>query len=105
MNHNYKSEKMDNSKFIRAKERVNEIKKFYGKVVSALITIIIVASINYYLNEWRHAWFLWVVFGLALSLFFQALKIFNLNPFMARDWEERKIQEFMKQEEHKQRWN
>ncbi|TLP71252.1 2TM domain-containing protein [Maribacter sp. ACAM166] len=96
---------MDNTKYSRAKDRVNEIKNFYGKVASAIFTIVIVASINYYLNEWRYAWFLWVVFGLAISLFFQALKIFNLNPFMGRGWEERKIQEFMNEEESEKRWN
>ncbi|MEP2057956.1 MAG: 2TM domain-containing protein [Maribacter litoralis] len=96
---------MENTKYRRAKERVEEIRKFYGKVASAIVTILIVASINYYFNEWRNAWFLWVVFGLSISLFFKANKIFNLNPFMGRDWEERKIQEFLQQEENTRRWN
>ena len=96
---------MENTKYIRAKERVEEIREFYGKVASAIVTVIIVAAINYYLNEWRNAWFLWVVFGLSISLFFKANKIFNLNPFIGRDWEERKTQEFLRQEENAQRWN
>ncbi|WP_116769407.1 2TM domain-containing protein [Maribacter litoralis] len=96
---------MENTKYRRAKERVEEIRKFYGKVASAMVSILIVASINYYFNEWRNAWFLWVVFGLSISLFFKANKIFNLNPFMGRDWEERKIQEFLQQEENTRRWN
>ncbi|TDS15459.1 2TM domain-containing protein [Maribacter caenipelagi] len=96
---------MENTKYTRAKARVEEIRKFYGKVASAIVTILIVASINYYLNEWRNAWFLWVVFGLSISLFFKANKIFNLNPFTGRDWEERKLQEFLQQEENTRRWN
>lgn len=96
---------MENTKYTRAKARVEEIRKFYGKVASAIVTILIVASINYYLNEWRNAWFLWVVFGLSISLFFKANKIFNLNPFMGRDWEERKLQEFLQQDENTRRWN
>lgn len=96
---------MDNIKLQRAKERVEEIKTFYSKVMSAIVTIIIVAAINYYLNEWRYAWFLWVVFGLSISLFLKAIKIFNFNPFLGRDWEERKMKEFLNQEENKQRWN
>ncbi|WP_282180170.1 2TM domain-containing protein [Maribacter stanieri] len=96
---------MENTKYIRAKERVEEIREFYGKVASAFVTVLIVAAINYYLNEWRNAWFLWVVFGLSISLFFKANKIFNLNPFIGRDWEERKTQEFLRQEENAQRWN
>ncbi|MGJ8714239.1 MAG: 2TM domain-containing protein [Maribacter stanieri] len=96
---------MENTKYIRAKERVEEIREFYGKVASAIVTVLIVAAINYYLNEWRNAWFLWVVFGLSISLFFKANKIFNLNPFIGRDWEERKTQEFLQQEESRKRWN
>jgi hypothetical protein len=96
---------MENTKYIRAKERVEEIREFYGKVASAIVTVLIVAALNYYLNEWRNAWFLWVVFGLSISLFFKANKIFNLNPFIDRDWEERKTLEFLRQEENAQRWN
>ena len=65
---------MDNTKYLKARERVIEIKIFYGKVSSALFTIAIVASINYYLNEWQYPWFLWVVFGLGISLFIKANK-------------------------------
>ena len=96
---------MEDTKYTRAKEKVEEIKEFYGKVISAIVTIVIVAGINYYLNEWRYAWFLWVVFGLSISLLLKANKIFNLNPFMGRDWEERKTQELLRQEENTQRWN
>jgi len=96
---------MENQKYFRAKERVATIRNFYGKILSSLVTILIVGAINYYLDEWSHPWFLWVVFGLCISLIFKALKIFNLNPFVSKGWEERKIQEFMKQEENQKRWN
>ena len=100
---------MENSnwdnKYLRAKERVAELRKFYGSVFSSILVIALVAGINYYVNEWSYPWFLWVVFGLGLSLTIKALKLFNLNPFMGRDWEERKIKEFMKEEEKRERWN
>lgn len=96
---------MDNTKYYRAKERVEQIKGFYNSVVSSIFIIIIVASVNYYVDEWRYAWFLWVVLGLAISIMIKALKIFNLTIFMDRGWEERKIQEFIQQEETKERWN
>ncbi|TVZ14630.1 2TM domain-containing protein [Maribacter sp. MAR_2009_72] len=95
---------MDNTKYNKAKERVVELKEFYGKVFSALGTIVIVAALNYYFNEWRYPWFLWVVFAFAISLFLKAIKIFNFNPFFGRDWEERKLREFIQQEENEQRW-
>lgn len=93
------------NKYLRAKERVATLKKFYAKIVSGLVAIAITGAINYYLNKWSHPWFLWVVFGVSISLFFRAIKIFNLNPFIGKDWEERKIQELMKQDEKRQKWN
>ncbi|MEO0527328.1 MAG: 2TM domain-containing protein [Bacteroidota bacterium] len=93
------------TKYVKAKERVENLKKFYGSIFSSVFAIAIVAGINYYINEWRNPWFLWVVFGVSISLIFKAIKLFNLNPFMGRDWEERKIKEFMKEDENSERWS
>lgn len=98
-------EARNEEKYIRAKERVAEIKEFYSKVVSHLITIAIVAGINYYVNEFRNPWFLWVVFGLGISIIFKAMKTFGGIPFMGRNWEKRKIKELMEEEEsNDKRW-
>lgn len=92
------------NRYLRAKERVDAIRKFYGNLTSYLIFITILAIINYWNNEWRYMWFLWVVFGWGIGIIFHALRAFNWNPFFGRDWEERKIQEFMKEEEKQNRW-
>ncbi len=94
-----------NNKYFRARDRVATLKKFYAKITSGLVAIGITGGINYYLNEWEYPWFLWVVFGVSLGIFFRAIKIFNLNPFMGKDWEERKIQEFIKEDEKQKKWN
>ncbi|ADY30333.1 MULTISPECIES: 2TM domain-containing protein [Cellulophaga] len=86
-------------KYTRAKERVKDEKEFYNKVISSVFTIAIVASINYYLNEFSNPWFLWVVLGLSISLIFKAIKVFSFFPFMGRDWEQKKINQLMKEEE------
>ena len=87
------------TKYLRAKERVEKLKKFYGNLLSYVLVIALLAGINYWTNEWRYMWFLWAAFGWGIGLFFHALKTFNLNPFFSRDWEERKIREFMDEEE------
>lgn len=92
------------NKYLRAKERVEELKKFYGNLTAYVIVISILAGINYWSNEWRYMWFLWAAFGWGIGLFFHAMRTFNLNPFFGRNWEERKIKEFMQDEEHKNRW-
>jgi len=93
------------NKYFRARERVATLKKFYGKIGSGLIAIGITGGINYYLNAWEYPWFLWVVFGVSIGLLFRAVKIFNLNPFMGKNWEERKIQELMKEDKNQEKWN
>ncbi|MCJ7465136.1 MAG: 2TM domain-containing protein [Maribacter sp.] len=99
-----KNSDFDN-KYYRAKERVEQIKKFYTSLTSYVVVISFLAALNYYNNEWRYAWFLWAAFGWGIGLVFHAIKVFGLNPFFGKDWEERKIKEFMNDDENENRWN
>jgi len=92
------------NKYLRAKDRVEELKKFYGNITSYVVVITFLAVINYWTNGWTYMWFLWAAFGWGIGIFFHAVRTFNLNPFFGRDWEERKIRELMKDEEKKNRW-
>ncbi len=87
------------NKYIRAKERVEQLKKFYGNLTSYVIVISGLAVLNYWIDGWRYMWFLWAAFGWGIGLFFHAIRTFNLNPFFGKDWEERKIKEFMKEDD------
>lgn len=97
------SEKDD--KYFRAKEQVKQIKKFYTSLMSYFVVITFLALLNYWLDEWSNPWFLWAAFGWGIGLIFKALKTFAFNPFLGRNWEERKIKEFMNEDENKKRWN
>lgn len=92
------------TKYLRAKERVEKLKKFYGNLLSYVLVIALLAGINYWTNEWRYMWFLWAAFGWGIGIVFQTIRIFNINPFFGRDWEERKIKEIMRDEEQQNRW-
>lgn len=92
------------NKYLRAKEKVECLKKFYGNLTSYLLVISFLAILNYYTNEWRYMWFLWAAFGWGIGLVFHALKTFDLNPFFGRDWEERKIKELMREDDDLKRW-
>lgn len=96
------------NRYLRAKERVAEMKKFYSSLMFYIIFIGFLAALNYYTNEWSYMWFLWAAFGWGIGLIFQAIKAFNFTPFMNKNWEERKIREFMDKEEegsNNQRWS
>ncbi len=92
-------------KYNRAKERVNDIKKFYTVLMGGIFTIILTAVINYVTNEWRYPWFLWVVLGISIKTIFRAMKLFGYDFFFGKNWEKRKIDELMKDDTKNNRWN
>ncbi|SHG22353.1 2TM domain-containing protein [Flagellimonas flava] len=87
------------SKYIRAKERVDELKKFYSHLWTYILVISGLALINYLSIGFEYMWFLWVAFGWGVGLVFQALGTFRLNPFFGKRWEEEKIKRLMADEE------
>lgn len=87
------------NRYLRAKEQVASIKKFYTSLFFYVIFIGFLAGLNWYSNELRYPWFLWAAIGWGIGLVFQAAKAFKWAPYMNKDWEERKIKEFMDKEE------
>ena len=92
------------NKYLKAKERVEELKKFYGNLTSYVIVITGLGILNYWTNEWRYMWFLWAAFGWGIGIFFHAMHTFRWMPFLGRDWEERKIKEFMEEDKNQSKW-
>ncbi|TQO36079.1 2TM domain-containing protein [Arenibacter algicola] len=92
------------NKYFRAKERVGAIKKFYMSLISYFVFIGFLAALNYWIDQWRYPWFLWAAFGWGIGLVFHAVKVFGLNPFFGKNWEERKIKEYMQEDERKNTW-
>lgn len=92
------------NKYLRAKERVEEVKKFYMSLLSYIVVIGFLAGLNYYTDRWNYPWFLWAAMGWGIGLIFQGIKAFGKNPFFGRNWEERKIKEFMQEDDRVGRW-
>ncbi|MFC5045066.1 2TM domain-containing protein [Aquimarina hainanensis] len=90
----------------RAKERVEEIKKFYSNLFSYIVIIGFLAGLNYFQNQWRYAWFLWPAMGWGIGVVFHAIKAYRFNPVFNKEWEERKIRKYMEEEQtqKQQRW-
>jgi hypothetical protein len=91
-------------KYLRAKDKVDKLRKFYGNLTTYVLVITLLAFINYWTNDWGYMWFLWPAFGWGIGVGFHAINVFNMNPFFGRDWEERKIREFMREEEQHHKW-
>ena len=86
------------SEFDFQNNSVEEIKKFYNGLTSYIIVNIFLAILNYWLDGWNYPWFLWSAGPWAVGLLFQAAKVYGWNPAFSKDWEERKIKEFMEED-------
>jgi sensor histidine kinase YesM len=96
------SDTQQSNRYLRAVERVDEIKGFYGSIISFCIVIPFLIFFNFrYTPEFQ--WFWFPILGWGIGLIFQGFKAFGYNPFLGRDWEDRKIKEYMN-EENKQYW-
>jgi len=93
---------LESSKYLRAVERVEEIKGFYSSLIAYCIVIPFLIFINLKFVP-QFYWFWFPMMGWGIGLTFQAFKAFAYNPFLGRGWEERKIQEYMN-EDKKQYW-
>ena len=96
------SENIESSKYIRAVERVEEIKGFYSSLIAYCIVIPFLIFINLKYVPQFH-WFWFPMIGWGIGLIFSGFKAFAYNPFLGKNWEERKIQQFMN-EDKKQYW-
>ncbi|RZW45606.1 MAG: histidine kinase, partial [Flavobacteriaceae bacterium] len=93
-----------NDNYIRARKHVQELKEFYYSLASYCVVIPFLIFINWY-TSWHFQWFWFPLFGWGLGLSIHAYKLFVNDGFFGRSWEQKKIQEFMKEDKEKNRWN
>lgn len=86
-------------RYQKAQKKVKEIKGFYGNLISYSIVISILVFINLRYSP-NYLWFFYPMLGWGLGLFFQAMSVFHFFPFFNKDWEEKKIKEFMEEEKN-----
>ncbi|MEZ4796733.1 MAG: 2TM domain-containing protein [Flavobacteriaceae bacterium] len=96
-------EQFDDS-YVRARKHVEEVKEFYYSLISYIIVIPFLAFINYW-TFWGYQWFWWPMLGWGIGLLIHAYKVFVNDGIFGRNWERRKIEEFMREDEEKNSWN
>lgn len=90
--------------YLRARSHVEELKGFYYSLISYILVIPFLIFVNYK-TSWGFQWFWFPMFGWGLGLAIHAFRVFVNNGAFGRNWEKRKIEEFMQQEEQNNRWN
>ena len=100
-----KSKERLNDDYVRARKRVDELKAFYYSLISYVFVILFLIFIWYRYLQHTIQWFWFPVFGWGISLAFQAYRVFVDNGALGAKWEQRKIEEYMREENEKNRWN
>lgn len=91
---------MENSKaynYARAKERVAEIKSFYSNLIAYCLVIPLLVYLNFKTTDFP--WSIFPAVGWGLGLVGHWMTAYGHNPVFGKEWEERKIQEFMNDKE------
>ena len=87
----------DEERYYFARKKVNDIKGFYGNLIAYVIFNGFFLILNL-LTSPSHLWFYWPLLGWGVGVLFHGMKVLGYSPFFGKDWEERKIKEFMEKE-------
>jgi hypothetical protein len=82
-----------------AVKRVKDIKDFYNHLTMFLLVNSILAILIYYFvgSIWYFLWF--GAGGWAIGVIIHATIVFSWNPFLGKDWEQRKIKQLLEEDE------
>ncbi len=96
----------NNEKYQQAKEHVHKIKSFYTHLTVYIIVNTFITGINIYYSGFERVhfnifstWFFW-----GIGVFFHGMGVFGKNLLFSRDWEKRKINDLIEQEENEMRF-
>lgn len=78
----------------QAKEKVEKLKGFYTHFTIYLIFIPVFIGLNIFGGS-NFPWAIFPILGWGFGIVGHASETFGWNPFFGRNWEERKIKEFM----------
>jgi len=92
-------------RYFQAQKRVKEIREFYEHLTVYILCNPIVVVVNLMTSP-GYLWCLWSIVGWGIAIALHGFKVFNYPPFFSKEWEERKIKEFIDKEKEskKQIW-
>ncbi|MFV8377884.1 2TM domain-containing protein [Flavobacterium sp. LB3R33] len=90
----------ENNAYYRAKKRVEELKGFYGNLISYCCVIPFLIFINLSYGS-KFQWFWFPLLGWGMGLTFHGLEVFGYG----KSWEERKINEILNKDNQNNKWN
>jgi hypothetical protein len=100
----YPNDSEKNQRYLRAKKRTEALRKFYKHLIVYVVVNLVISGfkIKGYMeggDSFEEAlvlldtWIVWAVWGVFVVL--QAVRTFKSNVILGADWEEKKIREYM----------
>ncbi len=93
--------KIDDS-YLRARKYIDSLKEFYYSIISYFLIIPFLIYINYK-TYWGFQWFWFPMIGMGIGITIAAFKLFVSDGIFGRNWEERKLKQYMG-EDNDTRW-
>lgn len=88
----------DKEKYHRAKQKVEELKGFYSHLLAFLFVNVFLAVLNI-LTSPGTWWFLFVTFFWGIGLIAHALSVFSKRGLFTKDWEEKKLKQYLEEDD------
>jgi len=82
-----------------ARKRLENLKGLYWSVFAYIIVIPFLIFINFKTSWHEHKWFFYPMLGWGVGIAFQAYEVYGKDKYFGKSWENRKLEEFMKEEE------
>ncbi len=108
------SKYIEEQRYVKAKKRVKDIKKFYAHFTIYIIVNIFISGVIVFglleSNEVKNifdalshsgVYMTWIGWG--IGVFFHWLRVFGFANIISKNWEERKIQELIEKEKEKRK--
>jgi len=86
-----------NDKFERAKKKVAKLRDFYGHLMIYLIFVVVFIWLN--MRSGGFPWAIFPIAGWGFGILGHAAETFDYHIFFGKDWENRKIRQFMEEED------
>ncbi len=84
---------MEEKRYQKAKERVQELKSFYGNLIAYCIVIPFLAILNYKTSDFP--WIIFPVLGWGWGVISQGMQVFGYHPLWGKRWQERKMKKYL----------
>ncbi|MFA5353901.1 MAG: 2TM domain-containing protein [Thermodesulfovibrionales bacterium] len=84
----------EQARYDQARRHVLELKGFYRHLAMYLLINAFLIGINL-VTAPEELWFYWPLLGWGIGIIAHAVSVFGGSRFLGKDWEEKKIREFM----------